>query len=62
MRDPEGVLLVSVICSDPDCAVEAELVVDELEAVEVELCADCDCVVTVLAVAAWEPAARAVAA
>ncbi len=50
--------LATVICSDPGCAVEAEVVLDDLELLEVELCADCDCAVTVLAISDYVPAER----
>jgi hypothetical protein len=50
------VFLATVICSDPECAVEAEVVADDLALLEVELCADCDCAVTVLAISELAPA------
>jgi hypothetical protein len=53
-------LIASLICSDPDCAQERDVVAASLDAVDREApCCDCGCTLVVLAVSGWEPAARA---
>src|SRR3954469_8798974 len=52
-------LIASLICSDPDCAEERDVVAASLDAVDREApCCDGGCTLVVLAVSGWEPAAR----
>jgi hypothetical protein len=44
--------IVDVICSDPECAAEHEVIVDELDDVELAVC-DCGCCYVVIAVAGF---------
>jgi hypothetical protein len=46
--------IVRVVCSDPECAEEQEVIVAELDEVEAVVC-DCECCVVALAVASFEP-------
>lgn len=46
--------IVKVVCSDPDCAEEQEIVVAELDEADEAVC-DCGCCVVTLAVASFEP-------
>jgi hypothetical protein len=46
--------IVKVVCSDPDCAEEQEIVVAELDEADAAAC-DCGCCVVTLAVASYEP-------
>ena len=46
--------IVKVVCSDPDCAEEQEIVVAELDEADAAVC-DCGCCVVTLAVAGFEP-------
>jgi len=50
--------IVKVVCSDPDCAEEQEIVVAELDEADAAVC-DCGCCVVTLAVAGFEPLALA---
>lgn len=50
--------IVKVVCSDPDCAEEQEVVVAELDEADAAVC-DCGCCVVTLAVANFEPLALA---
>jgi hypothetical protein len=49
------VLLATLICSDEACAAEAEIVLDDLTALEAAAC-DCGCTMVLLALDAWSPA------
>lgn len=49
--------IVKVVCSDPDCAEEQELIVAELDEADVAMC-DCGCCVETLSVAGFEPLAQ----
>src|SRR3954453_20710118 len=52
-------LIASLICSDPDCAEQRDVVAASLDAVDREApCCDCGCTLLVLAVSGWGPAAR----
>ncbi|HEU4974778.1 MAG TPA: hypothetical protein VFT50_06775 [Baekduia sp.] len=53
--------LATLICSDEACAEEVELVAGDLAGIDDALC-DCGCVLVLLAVSAWSPAALPVAA
>lgn len=48
--------IVKVVCSDPGCAEEQELVVAELDEADAAVC-DCGCCVVTLSVAGFEPLA-----
>lgn len=50
--------IVKVVCSDPDCAEEQEIVVAELDEADAAVCG-CGCCVITLAVASFEPLALA---
>lgn len=50
--------IVKVVCSDPDCAEEQEIVVAELDEADAAVCA-CGCCVVTLSVANFEPVALA---
>ena len=50
--------IVEVVCSDPECAEEREVIVAELDEVDESVC-DCGGCVVVLAVANFEPLALA---
>lgn len=50
--------MVQLVCSDPECAEERELVVTELDEVDTAAC-DCGCCLVVLSVANFEPLALA---
>jgi hypothetical protein len=50
--------IVKVVCSDPDCAEEQEIVVAELDEADAAVC-DCGCCVITLSVAGFEPLALA---
>lgn len=50
--------IINVVCSDPDCAEEQELVVAELDEAEAAVCG-CGCCVETLTVANFEPLALA---
>jgi hypothetical protein len=45
---------IDVVCSDPACSEEREVVVEELDEVDRVVC-DCGCCVVTLSVAAFEP-------
>jgi hypothetical protein len=51
--------IVRVVCSDPECAEEQEIVVAELDEVEAVVC-ECECCVVAVSVAGFEPLALAV--
>ena len=46
--------IVKVVCSDPACAEEREIVVAELDEIEALAC-ECDCCFVSLSVASFEP-------
>jgi hypothetical protein len=46
--------IVRVVCSDPECAEEQEVVVDELDEIEAVVC-ECECCVVAVEVAGFEP-------
>jgi hypothetical protein len=46
--------IVKVVCSDPECAEEQEVIVAELDEVDATVC-DCGCCVVTLSVAVFEP-------
>ena len=48
-------LLATLICSDEDCAAEAEVPVFRLDQLDDAAC-DCGCAFVLLAVAEWTPA------
>jgi hypothetical protein len=48
--------IVKVVCSDPGCAEEQEIIVAELDNADAAAC-DCGCCVITLAVASFEPLA-----
>jgi hypothetical protein len=50
-------LLVTVICSDPDCTEEREIAVDELDALDAHLC-DCGHGFVLVAVSELDEPAR----
>jgi hypothetical protein len=52
---------VKAICSDPDCAEELDLWIDQLEEIDRAVCA-CECSVVALAVENFEPVRLPVAA
>ena len=56
-----GMWQVKVICSDPGCAEEFELWVDELDEIDSAVCA-CECNVVALAIESFEPVAMHIAA
>ena len=43
-------VIAELLCSDEDCAVAVEVVVDSLEELEVLVCEDCDCTLQTLSV------------
>ena len=55
-RDHRSMWIVKVVCSDPDCAAEQEIIVAELDEADAAIC-DCGCCVVTLAVANYEPLA-----
>lgn len=57
-RDHRPMWIVKVVCSDPDCAEEQEIVVAELDEADAAVC-DCGCCVITLSVAGFEPLALA---
>lgn len=57
-RDHRPMWIVKVVCSDPDCAEEQEIVVAELDEADAAVC-DCGCCVVTLSVAGFEPLALA---
>lgn len=46
--------IVQLVCSDPDCAEEQELLVSDLDEVDDAAC-ECGCCLVVLSVANYEP-------
>jgi hypothetical protein len=55
-RDHRPMWIVKVICSDPDCAEEQEIIVAELNEADAAVCG-CGCCTETLAVANFEPLA-----
>lgn len=53
-RNHFPVLIVQLVCSDPTCAEEQELLVSDLDEVDAAAC-DCGCCLVVLSVANYEP-------
>ena len=51
-------LIVQLVCSDPNCAEERELLVSDLDEVDADVC-DCGCCLVVLSVENYEPLALA---
>lgn len=49
------VLIAQLICSDEDCAAEADVVAPNLTALEAAAC-ECGCTLVVLSVSDWSPA------
>jgi hypothetical protein len=47
--------IVDIVCSDPGCAVEHELVIAALDELELAICEDCGCCAVVVSVAGFEP-------
>lgn len=52
-RDHRLMWIVKVVCSDPDCAEEQEIVVAELDEADAAVC-ECGCCVVTLTVASFE--------
>lgn len=57
-QDHRLMWIVKVVCSDPDCAEEQEIVVAELDEADEAVC-DCGCCMITLAVASFEHLALA---
>ena len=51
-------LIVELVCSDPACAEEREILVADLDEADEAVC-DCGCCLVVLSVANYEPLALA---
>lgn len=55
-QDHRPMWIVKVVCLDPDCAEEQEIIVAELEEADAAVC-DCGCCVITLTVAGYKPLA-----
>lgn len=50
------VLIAELICSDEDCAVRVEAVVESLDDLEALVCEGCECTLQTLSISEAEPA------
>lgn len=49
-----GMLIAELLCSDEDCAVTVDVVVESLEELDALVCEDCECTLQTLSISAVE--------